>query len=134
MKISGYILVFFASVAMFTACSPARQLEGKWEYNGGIYNGKLTQATPDFRMLRTYSGNSYEAYVIENGGEPVKYGAGTYEIKADTFKVTSTYSNQPSQTLGKTINYLFKIQGKKLTINGVLPNGMTVEEYWQKAD
>lgn len=129
-----YITVSFLIVMMINACSPARQLQGKWEYDGGVYNGKLTKATPDFRMQRTYTDNSYEAFVIENGGEPVKYGAGTYEISADTFKVTSTYSTQPSQTLGKSINYLFKIDGKKLTISGVLPNGMTVEEYWKKVD
>jgi hypothetical protein len=134
MTFSRYIMLVMGVAVVFSACSSAKQLEGKWEYSGGIYNGKSTRATPDFKMQRTYTDNSYEAFLIENGGEPVKYGAGTYEIKADTFKVTSTYSNQPSQTLGKTVNYLFKVKGKKLTISGVLPNGMTVEEYWEKID
>lgn len=130
-KVLGLLV---STILFLNACSPARQLEGKWEYSGGLYNGKATKAAPDFRMQRTYTDNSYEAYLIEGSAEPVKYGAGTYEIKADTFKVTSTFSSQPSQTVGKTVNYLFKVDGKKLTIKGTLPNGMNVEEYWQKID
>ncbi len=131
MKFYSYIAALSAVIMLFS-CMPSSPLEGKWEYDGGKYNGKIKNSTPDFIMQRTYTGSSYEAYLIDGSASPVKYGAGIYKLKADTFMVTSTYSSQPSQSLGKTINYLYKIEGERLTISGILPDGMIVEEYWKK--
>lgn len=113
------------------ACSP-NNLKGTWQYDGGIYDGKSRTASPDFKMQRTYNSNGYEAFMIEGEEQPDKYAAGKYEIKNDSLYLTSEYSSQPSQVIGKTIIYKFKIDNSKLTINGVLPNGMVVEEYWKR--
>lgn len=136
MKILPAIMRLVAPAVLLFVCScnSPSPVQGKWEYDGGLYNGKPKKADPDFRMQRTYTADSYEAYLIEPGAAPVKYGAGTYEIKADTFKVTSNYSSQPSQSLGKTLRYIFKVEGNRLTITGLLPNGMQVEEYWKKIE
>mgnify|MGYP003299342035 CR=1 FL=1 len=119
------------AIMMSVACS-SNSFKGTWQYDGGIYNDKEQKASPDFKMQRTYTANKYEAFMLEEGSPPEKYGSGRYEIKGDSFLVTSEYSLQPSQTVGKTIGYKFKINKDKLTLNGVLPTGMKVEEYWKK--
>ncbi len=127
------IAILAIIILMQTACS-SNSFTGTWQYDGGIYDAKPQAASADFKMQRTYTTNKYEAFVIEGENQPKKYGSGRYEIKGDTFLVTSEYSAQPSQLVGKTIAYKFKIDQDqdKLTIKGTLPNGMKVEEYWKK--
>jgi hypothetical protein len=123
--------IFGIMLLMQVACS-STSFKGTWQYDGGIYNDKEQKASPDFKMQRTYTADKYEAFILEEGAGPEKYASGRYEIKGDSFLVTSEYSRQPSQTVGKTIAYKFKLEKDKLTLKGVLPTGMTVEEYWKK--
>lgn len=116
---------------LIAGCSSS-PLTGTWQYDGGIYNGKLQNASPDFKMHRTYTSDTYEAVLLEGTAAPELYNSGIYEIKGDSIFLTSKYSSQPSQTTDVKIGYKFKIEGQKLTTNGVLPNGMVVEEYWKK--
>lgn len=128
LKLNLIIILFVLS-----SCSK-NQLEGTWQYNGGLYNGREQKASSDFKMQRTYTDKSYEAFMIEGNREPELYNSGIYEIKGDTLLITSKFSSRPSQNTDLTIPYKFKIVEAKLTINGVLPNGMIVEEYWNKMD
>jgi hypothetical protein len=122
------------AIILQTACTSS-PVKGKWQYDGGVYNGKPIKPSPELIMQQTYNNNSYEAFVLERGLEPQKYAGGNYEIKGDTLKVTGTYSSQAtSQSFGKTIDYQFKIDNNRLTIKGILPNGMQIEEYWKKAE
>lgn len=116
---------------LMTGCK-SNPLEGTWQYDGGIYNGKFQKASPDFKMQRTYSSNTYEAFFLEGEAEPELYTSGIYEIKGDSIFITSKFSSQPSQTTDVTINYKFKVDKQKLTTNGIMPNGMVIEEYWKK--
>ncbi len=125
------ISILVIIILMQTACS-SNSFKGTWQYDGGIYDGKSQAASADFKMQRTYTEDKYEAFMLEDSNGPQKYGSGSYKIKGDSFLVTSEYSSQPSQLVGKTIAYKFKINNDKLTINGTLPNGMKVEEYWKK--
>jgi hypothetical protein len=118
---------------VLSSCSN-NPLEGTWQYNGGLYNGREQKASPNFNMQRTYSEKSYEAFKIEDFIEPELYNSGIYEVQGDTLLITSKFSSRPSQNTDLTIRYKFKIENNKLTINGVLPNGMVVEEYWKKVD
>lgn len=118
---------------LFSGCSK-NPIEGTWQYVGGLYNGRVQKASTDFKMQRTYDDKSYEAYLIEGTIKPELYNSGIYEIHGDTLLITSKFSSRPSQNTDVTINYKFKIENSKLTINGVLPNGMQVEEYWNKVD
>ncbi len=127
-KLSG---IFGMMIIALAACSP-NTFKGTWQYDGGIYNDREQNASPDFKMQRTYTADKYEAFVLEAGAEPEKYGSGRYELKGDSFMVTSEYSLQPSQLIDKTISYKYKIKDDRLTLNGVLPNGMKVEEYWKR--
>ncbi|HEY1025698.1 MAG TPA: lipoprotein [Sphingobacteriaceae bacterium] len=120
-----------AILVVLSGCTSS-PLTGTWQYDGGIYNEKSRAAAPDFRMQRTYSSDSYEAHVLEGNADPKKYAAGNYQIKNDSLYLTGTFSNQPSQLTGRTQVYQFTIADDKLTIKGVLPNGMQVEEYWIK--
>ena len=131
MKQKSTIAILGIIILLQTACS-SNSFKGTWQYDGGIYNGKPQAASADLKMQRTYTTDKYEAFIIEGSNEPEKYGSGTYKIKADSFLVTSEYSSQPSQLIGKTVGYKFKLDNDKLTINGTLPNGMKVEEYWKK--
>lgn len=124
-SLAGICLIFLAG------CS-SNQLEGTWQYDGGVYNGKARQAHTDFQMQRTYKSDTYEAFLLEGTAEPELYNSGSYEIKGDSILITSKFSTQPSQNDNITIGYKFKTENDKLTTNGVLPNGMVVEEYWKK--
>jgi len=116
---------------MMTSCSSG-PLNGTWQYDGGIYNGRAQNASNEFQMQRTYAKDTYEAFMIEGNNEPELYNSGIYEVKADSIYITSKFSSRPSQNTDVTIAYKFSIKNGKLTINGILPNGMVVEEYWKK--
>jgi hypothetical protein len=116
MKYFKKTAAFLLLVSIIVSCS-SKSFEGTWEYNGGVYNGK-----------------AYEAFMIDGENAPEKYGSGRYEVKNDSFLVTSEFSSQPSQTLGKTIAYKYRFSKDSLIIEGVLPNGMQVEEYWKKVE
>lgn len=133
MKPIKAITLYLFSILFFSSCSN-NPLQGAWQYNGGLYNGREQKAPNDIKMQRIYSSDSYEAFVLEGSNEPELYNSGIYEIKGDTLLITSKFSSRPSQNTDLTIKYLFKIDKDKLTINGVLPNGMVVEEYWNKVD
>lgn len=107
-------------------------IKGTWQYDGGLYNGREQKASPDFKMQRTYTGNTFEAFMIEGSAIPELYSSGIYEMKGDTLLITSKFSSRPSQNTDVMITYKFTIYKDKLSINGVLPNGMIVEEYWKK--
>lgn len=118
---------------LVSGCS-SNAVEGKWQYDGGIYNGKARNAATEFLMQRTYKSNTYEAFLLEGQAEPELYNSGTYEIKRDSILITSKFSTQPSQNDNVTIAYKFKAEGNRLTTSGVLPNGMVVEEYWKMVE
>lgn len=120
-------------LVLITGCSSS-EVEGKWQYDGGVYNGKARNAATEFLMQRTYKADTYEAFLLEGQAEPELYNSGTYEIKGDSILITSKFSTQPSQNDNVTIAYKFKTEGDKMTTSGVLPNGMVVEEYWKKVD
>lgn len=124
-SIAGLCLV------LVVGCS-SNGLEGKWQYDGGIYNGKARNAATEFQMQRTYKSGTYEAFLLEGEAKPELYNSGTYEIKGDSILITSKFSTQPSQNDNMTVAYKFKMEDDKMTTNGVLPNGMIVEEYWKR--
>lgn len=127
-------LLFFSLVLfLFSSCSN-NPLRGTWQYNGGLYNGREQKAPTDIKMQRTYSSDSYEAFLIETSKNPELYNSGIYKIVGDTLFITSKFSSRPSQNTDVTIKYNFKVANDKLLINGVLPNGMQVEEYWIKVN
>jgi hypothetical protein len=128
-KLKSIIFCLF----LLSSCSK-NPLSGTWQYDGGLYNGREQKASSDFKMQRTYKENTYEAYMIEGSIKPEMYNSGIYEVRGDTLLITSKFSSRPSQNTDLTINYKFIIKKDKLTINGVLPNGMIVEEYWRRVD
>lgn len=133
MKITNVSLGLFSCVLLLmVSCKKTDSLEGTWEYQGGIYNGKKEGAPTDYKMQRSYQDETYEGFVLEEDAEPEKYDGGNYEIRDSIYLETTTFSSQPSQVLNKTITYKFKREGELFTIMGTLPNGMQIEEYWKK--
>lgn len=116
---------------LITSCSSS-PIKGTWQYDGGVYNGRQQKASPDFQMHRTYGKDTYEAFMLEGSAAPELYNSGIYELKGDSLLITSKFSSRPSQNTDVTIAYKYVIENEKLTIKGVLPNGMLVEEYWKK--
>lgn len=129
-KVTGYSAIIMISL-LFISCS-SNQLEGKWQYDGGVYNDKPKAAAPDFVLQRTYTKDTYEAHTIENGVQGEKYAGGNYKTEGDSLFLTGTFSSQASQLVGITQRYQYKLEGDKLTTKGTLPNGMKVEEYWKR--
>jgi hypothetical protein len=118
-------------IIFISSCSK-NPIIGTWQYDGGLYNGREQKASTDFLMQRTYAGNTFEAFLIEGTAKPELYSSGIYVIKSDTLLITSKFSSRPSQNTDLTISYNYVIDQNNLTIKGVLPNGMIVEEYWKK--
>ena len=133
MKLFLNFKLILLSLVILSSCSK-NPLIGTWQYDGGVYNGREQKASSDFKMQRTYEDNTYEAFMIEGSVKPELYNSGIYEVNGDTLLITSKFSSRPSQNTDLTINYKFNIKKEKLTINGVLPNGMIVEEYWKRVD
>ena len=107
-------------------------LVGTWQFVGGIYNGKKEGATVDYKLQRKYTPGRYEAFASEKGYKTRKYEAGNYIFKGDTCVDTETFSSQPSKITNIPIHYLYTLRNDTLTLSGVLPTGMRVEEYWKK--
>ena len=125
------LLTILFGIIIISSCSK-NPIIGTWQYDGGLYNGREQKASPDFQMQRTYTGNTFEAFLIEGSAEPELYNSGIFVIKNDTLLITSKFSSRPSQNTDVTIIYKYVIDQNRLTIKGVLPNGMIVEEYWKK--
>ena len=121
----------FICLILITSCSSS-PLKGKWQYDGGVYDGRAQKASSEFQMQRNYADDTYEAFMLEGNTPPELYNSGIYKVKNDSLMITSQYSSRPSQNTDVMITYKFNIEKEKLTITGILPNGMIVEEYWIK--
>jgi hypothetical protein len=125
--------ILFAVLLVAVCCSFAPiTLKGTWNFAGGIYNGKKEGAPSGYTLQRKYQVNTFNAYLLEKGSKAQKYQSGNYELKNDTCLETETFSAQPSQLTGKTIIYHYSVRQDSLILQGTLPSGMTVEEYWKK--
>ncbi|MES2265733.1 MAG: hypothetical protein V4520_03165 [Bacteroidota bacterium] len=126
------MLPAFLLIIVFSAFRMLDTLEGKWQYSGGIYNGKAEQPSKEYTLQRNYDAAHYSALFLEKGQEPIAYERGDYALKNDTCLETQTYSAQPSKLLNVTIKYRYQISNDTLTFSGTLPNGTVVKEYWKK--
>ncbi|WP_295769108.1 hypothetical protein [uncultured Mucilaginibacter sp.] len=122
------------SAAVISACNSSQSLKGKWNYAGGIYNGKKEGSTQGYLLKRTYTDKDFEAFMIEDGGQPQKYQAGNYKLKGDSCTETETFNTQPSTLTGVNVNYSYQLKNDSLILRGKLPTGMQVEEYWIKEE
>lgn len=107
-------------------------LTGRWEYSGGIYNGKPTPASADYTLRRQYNAEHYAGTYLEKDAQPITYETGNYKLQQDSCFETQTYSAQPSKLLNVTVKYHYKFRNDTLIFNGTLPNGTVVEEYWKR--
>ncbi|WDF53603.1 hypothetical protein [Mucilaginibacter sp. KACC 22063] len=127
-----YLLpLLLIAICSFTARKPS--LKGSWIFAGGIYNGKRDSGTVGYNLKRIYDDKQFNAYVIQEGEKPERYQSGDYQLFSDSCFETETYNSQSADLTGKTLRYHYTIRHDSLIFNGVLPNGTTVEEYWQKA-
>ncbi|WP_426667560.1 hypothetical protein ACPPVU_16175 [Mucilaginibacter sp. McL0603] len=131
-KINIFILSFlsFALVSSFTMTAT---LKGRWQFVGGIYNGKKEGAPVGYTLQRKYDDSHFEAFVIDSNNNPEKYEAGNYSLKGDTCIETETFSSQPSKLTDVPVSYLYSIRNDTLTLMATLPGGMVIEEYWKKS-
>lgn len=106
--------------------------KGTWVFVGGIYNGKKEGAPTEYALQRKYNEAHYEAFAIEKGFKPQKYETGDYVLAGDTCIDTETWCGQPSKITNIPVHYLYSLKNDTLTLKGVLPTGMQVEEYWKK--
>lgn len=123
------------ALILIAACSAFQNkpsLKGNWLFAGGIYNGKKEGAPKEYSLQRKYQDSKFDAYLLEKGQKAQKYQSGNYRIKQDTCAETETYSAQPSKLTNKTVNYHYQLRHDTLVLQGVLPTGMKVEEYWKK--
>jgi hypothetical protein len=125
-------LFLLAIVVFLSSFNNQSTLKGTWEFRGGIYNGKPDGAPKEYKLQRTYTASTYDAYLLEKGEKTQKYESGKYLLKGDTCLETQTFSAQPSKLKGITIHYLYHIQHDTLVLHTTLPNGNVEEDYWKK--
>jgi len=125
-------ILFAVLVLVLSSFQAAPNLNGTWEFVGGIYNGKKEGATSGYSLQRKYTPGHYNAFASEKGYKTEKYESGTYVFKGDTCVDTETFSAQPSKITNIPIHYLYTLRNDTLTLKGTLPTGMRVEEYWRK--
>ena len=123
-----------ACIILLMACNSSNSsLKGKWQYAGGITNGKAEGATEGYQLQRTYTDNNFEAYMLEEGVEPEKYQTGDYKLKGDSCIETETFNMQPSLLTGVAVHYQYQLKGDTLILKGTLPtNKVQVEEHWTR--
>jgi hypothetical protein len=123
-----------AGIILIISCNSSQSsLQGKWQYAGGITNGKAEGATQGYQLQRTYTDKSFEAYMLEEGVEPERYQAGDYTLQGDSCVETETFNMQPSQLTGVAVHYKYQLKGDTLILQGTLPtNKVQVEEHWVK--
>jgi hypothetical protein len=126
------IIANVAIVIIFSSFQQPPTLKGTWIFQGGIYNGKKEGAPVGYSLQRKYQADKFDAYFIEKGEKTQKYQSGNYQLKNDTCLETETYSLQPSKLTGITLHYHYTIRRDSLILQGTLPTGMVVEEYWKK--
>jgi hypothetical protein len=126
--------IFLALVVPLIAFKSRLSINGTWQFAGDISHGKREGAPKEYALQKKYKAGHYEAFLIEKGSKPEKFETGNYVLKGDTCIDTETFCSQPSKITHIPIHYLFTIKKDTLTIKGVLPNGVHVEEYWKKVD
>ena len=127
---TGCLLIISLALLSF---QQANSIEGTWEYAGDVFNGKAEGAPTEYTLQRKYTSKSYESFLLEKGEKPQKYEAGDYALNADTCLETQTFSLQESKLTGVTIHYIYSIKNDTLTLNGTLPSGATMKEFWKRS-
>jgi hypothetical protein len=116
----------------FSSVQTITSLKGKWQYIGGLYNGKKDNPPTEYALHRVYDEAHFDAYALEKGYKPERYEAGDYMIKGDTCIETQTFCSQPTKLKNIPVHYLFSVRNDSLILKGKLPTGMVVEEYWKR--
>ncbi len=129
--IGNRLLVTLIALFLFSFQS-STTLKGTWQFVGGIYNGKKEGAPTDYKLQRKYTDSRYEAFASQKGYQTEKYEAGTYVFKGDTCVDTETFCSQSSKITNIPIHYVYTLKNDTLTLQGTLPTGMRVEEYWRR--
>jgi hypothetical protein len=129
MKKALTVLIVIAVLA-FKSDEPT--LKGTWQYCGGKFNNKLSPAPKDYQQLRKYTDKTFEAFLLEKGEKDMKYESGSYTLTADSCIETQTYSMQESRLLNIPVHYQYAIRNDTLILNGRLPDGAVVEDYWKR--
>jgi hypothetical protein len=133
-RMNTTLKLFFiiVSTALSFGWESQNNLEGTWQFSGGIYNGKQEGGTEGYKLQRKYKAHNFEAYLIEEGLKPQKFQAGNYKLISDSCFETETFNSEPSNLSGVMLRYHYQIKNDTLTFKGKLPSGMDVEEYWTR--
>jgi hypothetical protein len=126
------LVIALLIIVTATAFSNEKTLAGRWEYLGGIYNGKKDGAPTEYTLQRRYDAAHFNAFALQKGSRPDRYEAGNYILKGDTCIETQTFSSQPTKLKNIAVHYRYQIRHDSLIFNGTLPSGMVVEEYWKR--
>jgi hypothetical protein len=119
-------------LAIISSDKEIKTLKGTWEYRGGKFNNKLSAAPKDYTQQRKYTDKTFDAFLLEKGEKAMKYESGNYTLNGDSCIETQTYSMQESQLLNIAVHYQYAIRNDTLILNGKLPNGAMIEDYWKR--
>jgi len=126
------LAALFLGVLFLSSFDQSKTLAGKWIYAGDIFNGKKEGGPADYILQRKYNDTSFTAYVIQKGYKTEEYETGNYSLTTDTCLETQTWCSQPSKLLNIVVHYHYSFNKDTLVLNGILPSGAIVEEYWKR--
>jgi hypothetical protein len=129
MKKLWFLVVFVVILGSFIK---VKTLKGTWEYRGGKFNNKLSPAPKGYRQLRKYTDTNFDAFLLEPGEKDVKYESGIYALTADSCTETQTFCLQSQSMVGVAVHYQCAVRNDTLVLNGKLPNGAVIEDYWMR--
>jgi hypothetical protein len=119
-------------LVIFSSDKEVKTLKGTWEYRGGKFNNKLSAAPKDYTQQRKYTDKNFDAFLLEKGEKTLKYESGNYTLNGDSCIEIQTYSMQESKLLNIAVHYQYSIRNDTLILNGKLPDGAVIEDYWKK--
>ncbi|MDB5156578.1 MAG: hypothetical protein JWR50_1285 [Mucilaginibacter sp.] len=126
------LILILLTLFAFTGKKQSPGLKGTWEYRGGKFNNKLSAAPKGYSQQRKYTDAKFDAFLYEPGQPTVKYESGDYTLTGDTCLETQTFCLQDQSMVGKTVHYHYAVRNDTLILNGTLPNGAVIEDYWKR--
>lgn len=124
--------ILFILLATFGFIDQPTTLKGKWNYAGGKFNGKFSPMPKNLIQQRKYTDKGFDSWLYEKGEKDLKYESGNYVLQNDTCAETQTFCLQDQSMVGKTVCYHYEVRNDTLILNGKMPNGAIVEDYWVK--
>ena len=111
------------------------KLVGTWKLVSASYGGRQSTLPEDATTLKHITPTHYTWLTYDMEGTVTRGAGGTYTFEADEFTQMGIYGLAATVALVKGKNtYKCKVEGNKWYHTGILANGLTIEEVWERIE